>query len=209
MVAERLRQASSNEGEKIAEAVSLIERNTQAMQTLISDLLDFARIEGGALSIEPRAERLDGLLREVADLFTAQVSAKDLLLEVDVPPGLPDAACDKARIAQVVSNLLGNAIKFTPEGGVLRLSARRLEDDIEVSVSDTGPGIKPEHLSTIFERFWQAEAGRKLGAGLGLSIAQGIVAAHGGKIWVESTLGAGSTFRFTLPIAHVETKSRP
>ena len=207
IVGQRLTQVGSNEPEKIAQAARLIDRNVHAMQTLISDLLDFARLQGGALSIERHPERLDELLREVADMFTPQMSAKGLLFEVDIPPDLPDASCDRARVAQVVSNLLGNAIKFTEKGGVLRLAARALEYNIEVSVSDTGSGIKTEDIPTIFERFWQAEEGRTLGAGLGLSIAQGIVAAHGGKIWVESKVGIGSTFRFTLPVARVETKS--
>jgi PAS domain S-box-containing protein len=208
IVSQRLKHVRPNEEEKIAKTASMIERSAEAMQTLIGDLLDFARIQGGALSIERHAERLGTLVREVVDMLTAQVSTKNLRLEVDIPPDLPDASCDKSRIAQVLSNLLGNAIKFTPAGGVLRLSARKLERELEISVCDTGPGIKPEDIPTIFERFWQARESRALGAGLGLSIAQGIVAAHGGKIWVESQVGVGSTFRFTLPVAHAETESR-
>ena len=114
---------------------------------------------------------------------------------------LPAVAADGHRVGQVVSNLLSNAVKFTRQGGTIVVSARLRDNTIVVSVSDEGPGIRQEDLSKVFDRFWQARETRRLGSGLGLSIAKGIVDAHGGKIWVESVSGKGSTFFFTLPLA--------
>ena len=120
-------------------------------------------------------------------------------LEVDLSPNLPEVAVDADRIRQVMSNLLGNAIKFTPAGGTIRVSARQQGDTVIVSIVDTGPGIPPEHLSKVFDRFWKGQGTTRTGSGLGLSIAKGIVEAHGGTIWAESELGKGSSFAFTLP----------
>jgi signal transduction histidine kinase len=108
---------------------------------------------------------------------------------------------DRDRILQVLSNLIGNAIKFTPADGRIRVSLRPEEESVRFSVSDTGPGIEPEHLTQLFQPFWQARRGGSDGAGLGLAIAKGIVEAHGGRIWAESTAGRGTTFSFTLPLA--------
>ena len=113
---------------------------------------------------------------------------------------MPRAPADASRVAQVLSNLLANALKFTPKGGVVRLSAAQLGSEIVVSVADTGVGIAPEDVAHVFDRFWQAKRASRAGAGLGLSIAKSIVEAHGGRIWVDSTEGSGTTFQFTLPI---------
>ena len=129
-------------------------------------------------------------------------------LEVDLSPNLPEVAVDADRIRQVMSNLLGNAIKFTPAGGTIRVSARQQGDAVIVSIVDTGPGIPPEHLSKVFDRFWKGQGATRTGSGLGLSIAKGIVEAHGGTIWAESELGKGSSFAFTLPRAALETSER-
>jgi signal transduction histidine kinase len=107
--------------------------------------------------------------------------------------------CDRSRVRQVLSNLIGNAIKFTAEGGSVTLLCETAPQLIRFSVADTGPGIDPEHLEHIFDRYWQAARATRQGAGLGLAIAKGIVEAHGGEIWAESRPGAGSTFHFTLP----------
>src|SRR6185369_16510053 len=122
---------------------------------------------------------------------------------------LPEVAADNHRVGQVVSNLLSNAIKFTRQGGKIVVSARQRHNTIVVSVSDEGPGIPRENLSKVFDRFWQAEETRRVGSGLGLSIAKGIVEAHGGKIWVESELGKGSSFSFTLPLATLDRQPAP
>jgi signal transduction histidine kinase len=106
---------------------------------------------------------------------------------------------DKERVSQVLSNLVGNALKFTPRGGAVTVLAEGLGDLVRLSVADNGPGVPPDHLPRLFERFWQAKRVSREGTGLGLYIAKGIVEAHGGRIWAESAPGNGSTFHFTLP----------
>jgi Signal transduction histidine kinase len=108
---------------------------------------------------------------------------------------------DRERVLQVFANLIGNAIKFTPKGGAIRILAGVEDSNIRFIVADTGPGIPPEHLNHVFDRYWQAKSTAKLGTGLGLSIAKGIVEAHGGRIWVESPPNQGAQFNFTLPAA--------
>ena len=132
--------------------------------------------------------------------------AKQQTVECHIESNLPEVAADGHRVGQVVSNLLSNAIKFMRQGGKIIVSARRRGNSFVVSVSDEGPGIARKNLSKAFDRFWQAEETRRLGSGLGLSIAKGIVEAHGGKIWVDSELGKGSSFFFTLPLATPDTK---
>ena len=126
---------------------------------------------------------------------------KGLALRTDLSAPLPAVRSEKERVLQVVSNLLGNAIKFTPPAGTITVQASALPGEVSFAVRDTGPGIQPMQLSHIFDRFWQARAAARAGAGLGLAIAKGIVEAHGGRIWVESKPGAGATFHFTLPAA--------
>src|SRR5262249_29766967 len=135
--------------------------------------------------------------------FRLLADEKRQALQMDLPVSLPDVAIDAHRIGQVISNLVGNAIKFTPEGGTVRVSARQQDNEIIVRVEDTGPGIPVEHLQKIFDWFWQAEGSKQMGTGLGLSIAKGIVEAHGGRIWAESHFGKGASFSFTLPLADV------
>jgi signal transduction histidine kinase len=131
-------------------------------------------------------------------------TASSLTLESDVAPDTPKIAVDAPRIQQVLSNLVGNAIKFTPAGGQIVLRARPGKAEACFAVVDTGPGIAPDALPHIFGRFWQGKRSDRRGIGLGLTIAKGIVEAHGGKIWVESQLGAGSSFYFTVPVANQE-----
>jgi signal transduction histidine kinase len=123
-------------------------------------------------------------------------------LEDIVPDDLPPCYVDPARIQQVLSNLVGNAIKFTPKGGCVTIRAQReSEKEVRVAVSDTGPGIPPDQIPHIFGRFWQGKRTDRRGVGLGLAIVKGIVEAHEGRVWVESRLGVGSDFIFTVPIA--------
>jgi signal transduction histidine kinase len=133
------------------------------------------------------------------DRMRTLAEAKRQILEVEIPSNLPTVAIDVQRIGQVVSNLVSNAIKFTPQEGAIRVSARQRGHQIVLSVADTGPGIPQEHLSKIFDRFWRTPGTMQKGSGLGLSIAKGIVEAHGGTIWAESA-GKGSSFFFTLPL---------
>ena len=187
--------------EKRAQQIGIIRRTVNRAQQLVYDLLDAARLQSDrTLAVEPEAVEIAPLLEEAVEAFILQAEQKNQRLEHEVEAGASVVLADRPRVLQVLSNLLGNAVKFTPEGGLIRLEARsRNEKFVEFSVSDTGPGIAPEFISSIFEPFTQARDGASLGTGLGLSIAKGIVEAHGGEISAESAPGAGSTFRFTLP----------
>ena len=178
-----------------------INRTVDQMARLIQDLLDVAALDAGRLRMEPHALRPEEVLRQAQAAVAAQAAAADLRLEVEAAPGLPAVHGDPDRVLQVLGNLLGNALKFTPAGGRVVLRAEPADDGVAFSVTDTGPGIAPEQLARVFDRFWQARAARRAGAGLGLAIARGIVEAHGGRIRAESEPGAGSTFTFTLPLA--------
>jgi signal transduction histidine kinase len=133
-----------------------------------------------------------------------QVQAKGLTIEQRCAPNLPEVWADRMRIMQVLTNLLGNSIKFTPDGGVLRVCAERCAEGVRFAVSDSGPGISPQQINQVFERYWTGKSTRN-GLGLGLFIARRIVAAHGGRIWVESVPGKGATFQFTLPLPPAST----
>jgi signal transduction histidine kinase len=178
-----------------------IERCIDQANRLIEDLLDVTRIEKQGLHIERARVAPGELLADAAPLFTAAVSEASLELRTELPEALAPVLADRDRILQVFSNLLGNAVKFTPPGGRIRIGAERLDDEVRFSVADTGPGIAPMHLPRLFDRFWQERPTDRRGAGLGLYIAKGIVEAHGGRIWAESTPGRGTTFFFTLPVA--------
>ena len=176
--------------------------STEWMNRLIQDLLDVASIEAGRLAVERRPEAVLPLLERAASMFERTAAERSIVVRVDVPAGLPPIVADAERVLQVLANLLGNALKFTEPGGSVTLSAATLDGEVALSVSDSGIGIPPEHLPHIFERYWHARrTARKRGSGLGLAIAKGIVEAHNGRIWVKSTLGAGTTFTFTLPRA--------
>lgn len=171
-----------------------------AMQRLRQDLLDVASIEAGRLSIELGPLDVGSLVEEAIALHADLAGEKSLRLELRLPEDVPLVCADRQRLLQVVSNLLGNAIKFTPAGGSITLRAAPEDGAVHVSVSDTGPGIPPDDLPHVFDRFWKARRGNRHGAGLGLAIAKGIVEAHGGRIWAESKPGEGSTFHFTVPL---------
>jgi signal transduction histidine kinase len=171
------------------------------MEYLIKTMLDVTTMEAGKFSVSPERCGADGLLREAREMFETLSASKQIKLEqVAVEAGLAIHA-DRERVLQVLSNLLGNALKFTPQGGHVTLCAERHGEMVRFGVRDTGPGIVRENLSRIFERFWKEETPGKKGTGLGLFIAKGIVDAHGGRIWVESEVGHGSRFYFTLPLA--------
>jgi PAS domain S-box-containing protein len=173
---------------------------TEQMNRLIQDLLDASRIEAGQLRVRPAPLPLGPLLAAAAEMVRMAAAGRGVALRVHAPEGVPPVLADRDRVLQVLSNLLGNAVKFTPRGGDVLVRAAVAGACVEVSVEDTGAGILPEHLPHVFDRFWQGDARRK-GAGLGLAIARGIVEAHGGRIHARSTPGHGSTFSFTLPAA--------
>jgi signal transduction histidine kinase len=133
-------------------------------------------------------------------MLRSLATARSLDLRLDHPAGLPKVKADPQRIHQVFSNLIGNAIKFTPQGGRISVNGAQVGTEVQMGVTDSGPGIPSEQLPHVFGQFWQAKRTDRRGIGLGLAIAKGIVEAHEGRIWVESTLGEGSSFYFTLPV---------
>jgi PAS domain S-box-containing protein len=186
--------------------LEIIVRAKDRMDRLIQDLLDVARIKGGkALAIEIHREPMQPIAQEACQHFVEAAHDKNVRLDCSVQDGTPEVMIDRGRIAQVLSNLIGNALKFTPAGGYIEVRvAPQDEHTVLVSVRDTGPGIAAENLEQIFDAFWQAPRAARLGSGLGLTISRGIVQLHGGRIWAESREGTGSTFQFTLPIADQE-----
>ncbi len=186
----------------VTKGAEIIVRSIERATRLIQDLLDVARIEAGKLAIERTRVPSRDLVLEASETFTAMASDTSLELRVEIPRDLPAVSVDRERVLQVIANLVDNAIKFTPPGGRIVLGANRSEDEVRFSVTDSGPGIPPDEVPHLFDRFWQARRTDRRGAGLGLSIAKGLVEAHGGRIWLESTAGGwGSTFHFTLPVA--------
>jgi signal transduction histidine kinase len=195
-------QMSPTLAEEDREQLETVEASAKRMSRLIADLLDVTRLEGGKrLPIEPAAVQATELLREAEDLFRAQAAVSSVTLEYQVEENLSPVYADHHRVMQVLSNLIGNSLKFTPPGGRITISAKRQDGKVLFRIADTGPGIPREHLSDIFSPYWQAKRTERLGAGLGLPIAKGIVEAHGGRIWAESEQGNGTQFYFTLPIA--------
>lgn len=192
--------------EKRQRWVEALQRSAGWMKRLIDDLVDIARIEAGRLRIDEQNCAVGELLRETIALMQPLAQQKKLRLEGQFGPEV-DLVCDRNRILRVFSNLIGNAIKFTSEGGSISVGAQLAGSEVRFTVTDSGSGIAAEELPHIFERFWQARSTARMGAGLGLAIAEGIVKAHGGRIWAESELGKGSTF-FTLPLGRAEHGAR-
>ena len=184
------------------EQLDVIRHSAERMRRLIEDLLDVTRLEGGKrLPIEPQAVDIEPLLRDTCELFKSQAAASGITLRYQVARDLPPVHADRHRMLQVLSNLVGNAMKFTPSGGTISFRADAPDGEVLFTVADTGPGIPKEHLGDIFNPYWQAKRAERMGAGLGLPIAKGIVESHGGRIWVESEPGKGTKFYFTLPVA--------
>jgi signal transduction histidine kinase len=156
-------------------------------------------MEAGRLSLARRRLSATEFVAGVVDTQMPLATAASLALQLDAAADLPDIDADADRLLQVFENLIGNAIKFTRPGGVITVRARREHCDVLFSVTDTGPGIPEEDVPRLFDRFWQATRSDRRGVGLGLPIAKGIVEAHGGRMWIESTPGKGSTFFLTLP----------
>jgi signal transduction histidine kinase len=176
-------------------------RAVQQMNRLIGDLLDVMRIESGRLALEMEDLRVAAVVTQAEE--EVRHLAAEQRIELTVEPADPSLVVsgDRGRLAQVFGNLLGNAMKFTPEGGCVSLRASREGNEVIFEVADTGPGISRENRAHLFDRFWQATRGDRRGVGLGLPISKGIVEAHGGRIWVASEPGKGSRFFVALPIA--------
>lgn len=197
-----LRASSLGRGgldEEARRSAKAIESICSRMAYLIESLLDAASIEAGRLPVTPRRFLLDTIVKSLIETFGPAATEKTIRLKCAVTP--PDLAvwADRERLFQVLSNLIGNALKFTPERGAVSISARKENGGVRFEVSDTGVGIATDNVPRVFERFWKSDARSARGAGLGLYVAKGIVEAHGGKIWVDTTPGMGSSFQFDLP----------
>jgi hypothetical protein len=196
-------------GEAHTRHMQMIQRAARRMERLISDLLDVASIESGTLSLRSAPIDLTAIVTEVLEPIASQARERKVNVQREIDSGIPTVMGDHDRLMQVLSNLLGNAIKFTPEGGRVRLRVARSGDEVLVSVADNGIGISRSDLPHVFERFWRSQDSKEKGAGLGLSIAYGIIEAHGGRIWAESELGVGTNMTFALPVPVASPPSPP
>jgi PAS domain S-box-containing protein len=201
MCASALQGSAPMSSEKRESLLLTITQSTQWMNRLIQDLLDVTSIEAGRLSLERDRTAVPTLVAGAVRMFEVEASHRNIQLACHVDENLPLVTADGSRIIQVLGNLLGNALKFTPDGGRITVRAEAQDRDVVIAVSDTGAGIPPEDQSRVFDRYWHARrTAKKRGTGLGLSIAKGIVQAHGGRIWLESVPGHGSTFSFSIPV---------
>jgi signal transduction histidine kinase len=168
------------------------------MNTLIGDLTDVAKMQAGRLNVAPEESPGDEIVQPAIETILLLAKEKEIEFVRDIAPDLPRVCVDRSRMTQILGNLLGNAVKFTPRGGRIGLEVRCTGNDVLFFVRDTGPGIPSAALSHIFEPYWQVSKTRS-GMGLGLFIAKTLVEAHAGRIWVESTVGQGTIFYFTVP----------
>jgi signal transduction histidine kinase/DNA-binding NarL/FixJ family response regulator len=189
--------------------LAAIERGAARMTSLINDLLDVTRVESGKLLLAQAPVEPAEVIDEVCELLRPLAIERKLELLVELDVSAAPVYADHGRVLQVLQNLIGNALKFTPETGRIVVAATLDEAAVRFSVSDTGSGIEPDQLAHVFDRFWQASRGMRAGAGLGLAIARGIVLAHGGRIWAESRVGHGTRFCFTLPLARQVARESP
>jgi signal transduction histidine kinase len=184
---------------KVAGQARFIQRSGARMDRLLGDLVDVASIESRMLKMTPTPSDPSSVVAEAVSAFDDQAAASGISLSGAVANSVSSALFDTERVLQVLVNLLSNALKFTPKNGKVSVSVHRVDEELRFAVSDTGIGIATDKLENIFDRFWQASEGDRRGSGLGLYISKSIVLAHGGRLWVESKLGEGSTFFFTLP----------
>lgn len=199
--------AAKKPGSRVRQRTDGIRRAAAQMARLVDDLDDLSKIEAGKLLLLSKELRdARELVRQSVDTFGPLARARKLTLRMNLGRRPCRMWCDGDRILQILSNLIGNAVKFTREGGKITARTRRVGDDIVFSVQDTGTGIPADQLAHVFKPYWQAKPARK-GLGLGLSVAKAIVDAHGGRIWVESTVGRGSTFSFALLAADIAAPS--
>jgi histidine kinase len=187
------------------ETYQQIYREADRLQRLVNDLQELSRVEAGAYELHFQRLKISGLVRSVLQRFQMQFAEKGVDLQAQLPENIPPVWADVDRTTQVLINILGNALMYTPAGGQVRVSVRKIQGQIEIFVEDTGAGIAPEHLPHLFTRFYRADKSRSRvqgGSGIGLTVAKHLVEAQGGRIEADSKgAGKGSTFKFTLPIA--------
>jgi signal transduction histidine kinase len=195
------REDAKWERQVVRDSLAVIEEEADRLAEMIENLLDATRIQAGALAIHLADVALNDLAERLAERFRIQSNKHNLV--VDFPPDFPVVLADEERISQVLSNLISNAIKYSPAGGEVRISGEARPEQVILCVSDQGPGIDPHDLPHIFDRFYRAdEAARKTkGAGLGLFLARTVVEAHGGSMWVDPQPGQGARLCFCLPRA--------
>jgi PAS domain S-box-containing protein len=199
MASALLRDVAPERREENRNWLDVIGRSADRMNGIIQDLLDLSRIDSGGFAVEPSESETGALLSDVRESLEPLALQKQIRLEVAGGEQPMMIFADLRQLQRVFSNLVGNALKFTPEGGSVEVRAEAAGDHVIFNVRDTGPGIHQDELPHVFERYWQARTNDRRGVGLGLSIARGIVEAHGGRIWAESTPGEGATFYFTVP----------
>jgi signal transduction histidine kinase len=181
--------------------IEFIQRSARQIHRLVSDLLDVSNLESGNFAVERKPVDLRALLGEARERFGLSTQERNISLDCEIDAGVCTVSADRDRLLQVVGNLLDNAFKYTPEGERVSLRAREHQGYAEIIVQDPGPGIAPEELPHIFDRFWRGDRASRGSAGLGLAICKGIVEAHNGRIWAESTVGIGTTFHVSIPCA--------
>jgi len=201
MLSRALLSAGDGDTAQSRGSLELIAQAAEQMDLLIRDLLDVNRLDAGRLSIAPVAVDPSTLLTESLQTLRPLVDERGIHLDLQIESGLPKVMADRERIQQTLSNLVGNAIKFSHRDSKIVVLARKDSSEVVISVLDEGKGISADHLPRVFDRYWQSSRTDRQGAGLGLAIAKGIVETHGGRIWIESTPGKGTIASFTLPVS--------
>jgi len=188
------------------ETYQQVHAEAERLNRLVDDLQELSRVEARAYQLDFRPVEVSSLVKTVTKRLAPRFESKRIILDLELAPDLPHLLADEDRAIQVLTNLTGNALQYTPEGGKVTISAKRINSEIQISVHDSGIGIPPQHLANIFDRFYRVDKSRSRqnggGSGIGLTIARALIEAQGGRIWAESAgEGKGSTFNFTLPIA--------
>jgi signal transduction histidine kinase len=202
-----LKQGLGEISEEQRKALEVILRNTNRLDYLLRDILDVSRLESGTMKFISEKTNPRTLINESIDIMRPYLDQKAILTKVFIGKKLPPLFLDKERIKQVITNLIQNAIKFSPDDSIINIKAKKQKENILFEIQDFGRGISKDKQEKIFDLFFQIDNGldRKFGGvGLGLTISKGIILSHGGKIWVESKEGKGSTFKFTIPINSVK-----
>jgi signal transduction histidine kinase len=182
--------------------LALLHQETILLNRLISDLRTLSLAEAGQLNLRKRSVNLTELVEQVIERLQLRIEEKGIDLRTTIPVGLPRVQADPERLSQILSNLVDNALRYTPAGTLLEVSAKNIEEGTQVSVIDNGPGIPEDELPKLFDRFWRAEKSRNRatgGSGLGLAIVKQLVMAHGGRVWAENLPGKGVQFNIILP----------
>ena len=183
------------------EMLGVTMRAGKHMNRLIGDLLDTVRLQAGKFALDLENIPVQEIFQQADETFRPLAAKRHIKLSIIAPENGVAVRADPLRVSQAVGNIVGNAIKFTPDDGSVTVRSAANGNHVSIQISDTGPGIAPKDIGHLFDNFWQARSNDHRGVGLGLAIAKGVVEAHGGKIWCDSTLGRGSTFSFTLPRA--------